>query len=340
MRYFCSRPKIPKVVDRRTRANKIQLNCTSQLNLAAAAHPKGFPAPPTGAITSNQVYIAALSNSSLEEFQAHQLPDFTYQVQEYIKISGQTKPKPTIFVVSFGFWDVYHFAGLEYTYGQNRTSEAIIDLFDQLDTLYEHYARVMTALPPPPAEGATNVTKVSTEEPKFQVVIPKLFDPTMSPGWITQRPVPLAPSSVAEEQKNGAYLANHWNVNMESAIKEWVQPRPQALDTDEDKFTQILKEIIFYDLPSYLLDLMVEQQLEEEGISDAAGMGDGESPFEDVSESCLVEGGEKCKEPEEFMFWDGFGLGSVAGEMVGKAVGEMVKEGRDAAKSIWHWGKP
>jgi hypothetical protein len=110
----------------------------------------------------------------------------------------------------------------------------------------------------------------------------------------------------------------------------------------------IAKDVFYYDLPKLLLDIIVEHQLEDEGLSDATGLGNGESPFESVYQPCMREaGGEDtdglvdlsgmlvCKEPEEYLFWDSFNMGAVVKGMIGAEVAEMVRENK-TLRSSWN----
>jgi hypothetical protein len=213
-------------------------------------------------------------------------------------------------------------------------------------------------------ESTTNNTNTSS----FRVIIPKLFDPTLLPGWLTLRPAPPAPSSIAEQQKNAVYLTERWNNLVENQVTAWVltTPKPSTFeqgsshddvrksasppastadeastDDQEPQSSAVEKDVFYFDLPKLLLDIIVEHQLEDESLSDASGLGTGESPFESVYQPCVREAEEDdtdglvdlsgmlvCKEPEEYLFWDWFNLGSVVKGMIGKGVGEMVKENK------------
>lgn len=241
--------------------------------------------------------------------------------------------------------------------GQNATDRSVNELFDQLNILYAHYSQNLSAAHTiaESTEAPTNVTeveKLSQTSSAFRVIIPKLFEPTLLPGWLSQRPVPLAPSSIAENQKNAVYLASRWNTLVENKLGSWMKeveqpPADIATTTTEElaSLPVVERDIFYYDLPQYLLDIIVEHQLEDEGLSDASGLGKGESPFESVYEPCIRETGAEeggvdlngqmvCKEPEEYLFWDSFNLGSVAKQGIGKEVGYMVKQGK-SMKQIW-----
>ena len=340
-----------------------QINCTSHLNFAASQLIESYPSSaPTGAITSNAIYVSSIANAQnppLETLAAELLPDLSAQIQKFIAMPPpSTKPKETLFVVSFGFWDIYSFAGMDFGLGMNVTDRTVEALFDQLNILYAHYSENLSAAHKTPEStdslNATEVEEPPHRTPPFRVIIPKLFDPTLLPGWLSQRPVPLKPSSIAENQKNAVYLASRWNTLVENKIGGWLKepalpPANMANTTTETlaSLPEVEKDVFYYDLAQYLLDIIVEHQLEDEGLSDASGLGNGDSPFEDVYEPCVREAGDGaedgfvdlngqlvCKEPEEYLFWDSFSLGSVAKEGIGKEVGKMVIQGK-SMKEIW-----
>lgn len=306
--------------------------------------------------------LATSPTPPLETLATELLPDLAAQIKEFIALPPPSpKPKETLFVVSFGFWDIYNFAGLDYTLGQNVTDRSANELFDQLNILYAHYSQNLSAahiVQETTIDAATNATEAEVElphkAPPFRVIIPKLFEPTLLPGWLSQRPVPLAPSSIAENQKNAVYLAYRWNTLVENLIGGWLKepalPPADTTNTTTETLAPlpvIEKDIFYYDLAQYLLDIIVEHQLEDEGLSDASGLGRGESPFESVYEPCVrdaedgaydgfvdLNGQMVCQEPEEYLFWDSFNLGPVAKEGVGKQVGDMVKQGK-SMRNIW-----
>lgn len=184
----------------------------------------------------------------------------------------------------------------------------------------------------------------------FRVVIPKLMDPTLFPGW-TERPAPLPPASVAEEQKNAVYLTERWNAVVENVIGEWMNgdglsrgnenqtgtQSEEAIDDGDELSPVVVKDMFYYDLPMNVLNILIDHQLKVEGMANAS---DPETPFESVRVSCMqdlegerndgfveVNGKLVCSDPKEYLFWDGFRIGSVANEGIGKAVGEMVNKG-------------
>lgn len=287
------------------------------------------------------------------------LPDLAAQVDKFLSLPlPESQPDETFFVVSFGIWDIYKLASLDFFRGQQAIAQMIPEIFIQIDKLYSHYTKSVGN--PTESKSSNDTEEIRTRKSPFQVIIPKLFDPTLLPGWLSQRPAPLRPSSIAEQQKNGMYLTNLWNAILENKVGEWLQnnasstakpnvegKQEEQRATSEKKRNVVDKDIFFYDLPRYLLDIIVEHDLEVAGLSDAQGLGKGESPFVQVYQPCLLDAGDGieegfvelngrliCKAPNEYLFWDSFNLGSVATEGIGKEVGEMIAK-KESMKNIW-----
>ncbi|ATZ57376.1 hypothetical protein BCIN_14g05220 [Botrytis cinerea B05.10] len=400
-----------------------ELSCTSKINLAVSQPSSSYPSsPPTGAFASNKVYLSSIedtagqNNNETKITAESMLPDLEAQVKSFIALPlPKKKLRETIFVVSFGTWDIWHYASLDYTKAQEAQNKAVAEIFAQLDNLYAHHRENLEAthVIVKPHNDSHVVAK-----PQFRIVIQKLFDPTMLPGWLSQRPIPLKPSSVAENQKNAISLVRDWDNSVENFIKPWFASTPEATTTSEwaepapeeqvsgdavpetsdqnDQQSQSQgkresegdveaeskpdipppqKDIYYYDLNRFLTEIIIEHQLEDEGLSDASGLGTKESPYISVYDPCVRAGddgeskkrgpGEKrksgkinkgnekrgemkdtkslpdingllvCEQPDEYLFWDDFNMGSQAKELVGKEIAKMVREGKTLRKS---WG--
>ncbi|KAB8288195.1 hypothetical protein EYC80_010200 [Monilinia laxa] len=366
-----------------------ELACTSQINLAASQPAASYPsAPPTGALASIKTYLSTIEripgyNKSSEVM----LPDFEAQIKSFIALpQPKHKLRETIFVMSFGTWDVWHYAALDYAKALEAQNKAVAEMFAQLDNLYAHHRATLEA---------THLIEVPHNEshvvpkPQFRVVIPKLFDPTMLPGWLSQRPVPLKPTTVAEVQKNAIHLLSEWDFKMENSIKPWFASTPEAATTSEwiepapekavsggenqsqskrgksekskekSEIAPPQKDIYYYDLNRFLTEVILEHQLEDEGLSDGYGLGSKESPYISVYDPCVREAdsGEDrrlakagsiqetrnapdingllvCESPDEYLFWDDFTMGSTAKEKVGREVAKMIKLGH-TLRAAW-----
>ncbi|KAI9644252.1 hypothetical protein NHQ30_007607 [Ciborinia camelliae] len=357
-----------------------ELACTSQVNLAASQPAASYPSsPPTGAFASNKIYLASIENTPGQKNNETKLtseamlPDLEAQIKSFIALpQPKHKLKETIFVLSFGTWDIWHYAALEYGKAQRAQDKAVEEMFAQLDNLYAHHRETLEA---------THVVEIPHNEshvvakPQFRVVIPKLFDPTMLPGWMGQRPVPLKPSTVAEHQKNAIALLREWDIKLENSFKPWFASTPVArttkvvehninqesrshtkreeaadkTETPEEKIEIIpppQKDIYYYNLHRFLIEIILEHQLEDEGLSDASGLGTKESPYISVYEACVREAADAdadgvdlhgllvCEAPDEYLFWDDFSMGSRAKEKVGREVAKMVRLGH-TLRAAW-----
>ncbi|CAL3968474.1 hypothetical protein PZA11_004052 [Diplocarpon coronariae] len=219
-----------------------ELNTTSFTSLAASQPSHDFPSlPPTGVYTSHSIHAYAIAHTRHlpSENTTYTLPDLATQIQTFKNIPlPATQPNDTVFVLSLGFWDVYDFARLDYAMGVNATDYSVAEVFRQLDVLYEYFSE--TLYPVSAAEGeevkaeedgapkadrkaARKYLQGGTMRPKFRVIIPRLFDPTLTPGWLSHRPAPLSPSSVAEQQKNAVYLTERWNQGLENGMGRWTR---------------------------------------------------------------------------------------------------------------------
>lgn len=294
------------------------MNCTAYVSFAAS-QPSGA-SPPSGAVTYEELYTSSPVN------QTSLLPDLATQVQKFLTSKQRSQLGRSVFAISSGFWDIYQLAGLDYALAQNLTDAAVESLVAQVHILYTHYSTDISFQP-------LNENKAA-RLPPFQLIIPRLFDPSLVPGWMLERAVPISPSTIAEQQKQAVYLTERWNSGLENALGTWV-----AAGAEDSLTVTPRRDIFYYDLPRHLLDIMIEHQLEHAGQRDASGWGTGKSPFTSVTDPCLDEsahdqknGGDKmsdavCADPSTYLFWDGFNLGCTANIEIGRQVATMIREG-------------
>lgn len=104
----------------------------------------------------------------------------------------------------------------------------------------------------------------------------------------------------------------------------------------------MLKDVFYYDLPLHLLNTIVEHHMESEGLTDAAGFGAGDSPYENVERPCVFQADDDedtlglgelgngmtvCVEPDMWLWWDAWVVGARAQKVVGKEVAVLVGSG-------------
>jgi len=183
-----------------------ELQCTSYLNFAASPS-TDRTADPAGALTSN-----AISSSKSK------IPDFSQQIRKYVSVPPPKLPTEVLFIVSFGIWDIYTYSSLEKSQAEKYIDESVDALFSQLDVLYEHLSTTSPSSNVSESDNTGNTTSNT-----FRLIVPRLFDTTLLPGWSSQRPLPEAPLSVAEEQKDTVWLIERWNQLMENHLGSWLQ---------------------------------------------------------------------------------------------------------------------
>jgi hypothetical protein len=212
-------------------------------------------------------------------------------------------PKETLWVFSFGTWDVWHLAALPRSLGEVALDGMAEVLFVQVERLYA--AALLEESPafsdfwglsPPDlhekvASGApTADTRAETEV--FRLLIPKILDPSLTPAWRSLRPAPPTPHSKAEHVKNAAYLTGRWNALMKAHMDTWRRsppPKPavpssstedngdraEARKTkrsdDDDQYLTVpfpRKEGRVFDAPALVLDALIERQLRDTNLHD------------------------------------------------------------------------
>ncbi|CAG8951063.1 hypothetical protein HYFRA_00006461 [Hymenoscyphus fraxineus] len=334
-----------------------EIDCTSYLNYASSQPVDEYPAnPPKGALTKNKIHIAShedKKHSHVSYAPLNLLPDLGEQIQSYIAENPPSEtPVETIFCVSHGFWDVYNLASLDLERAIIATDASVKELFHQLDILYAHHAKSYLH---------SNTKVENTNPPLFPVIIPHLLDPSLLPGWKTHRPVPISPSTMAEQQRNALSLTTRWNIGMENRMLSWLKEMPTfyrneiektvhpIIDTENhesrnatNEAVTVIKDIFYFDLAQKVLDILAEHQMQVAGISDARGRGTKPSPYKNINQACLRESADEedneadflelnghllCKYPEEYLYWDAFNIGSRAKENIGKELSKMIKVG-------------
>ena len=250
------------------------------------------------------------------------LPDISDQVSAFLSMEKpEQAPGETLWVFSFGTWDIWSLASMPRVTSTHAIDVMVEHIFREMERLYLHsldedsIAWSDSSLPMP-SEGAEsgstrhstlpagfNVTAVTdgietgsketgsketgskeTARTKhFRVLVPKLFDPTLTPGWHSARPEVPSVHSKAEQLRNAVLLTDLWNAYLHSRLREWVDtpgPEVEAEDDAEDEDPEAeeplqlpQRDAISYDLPAYLMEMIIEGQLRSAGVNDSKGMG-------------------------------------------------------------------
>ena len=238
-----------------TRASS-QLNCSSHLSFVPSVKDR------THSLLSNDLYAYALEKvfneteplgdkpgynySFLEdEYPIYwEAPDLTKQVKAFLAMPpSQMKTNQTVWVFSFGTWDIWSLASIPIKISEPLVDDMVNILFDNIELLYQH--SIINASVPA-TEAAPDAAPETVETPRetnttssprshgrevFRILLPKLFDPSMTPGWHNHRPTAPAVHSKAEQMRNAARLTNRWNDRLRYAMEIWAKtpdPTPDA----------------------------------------------------------------------------------------------------------------
>lgn len=269
-------------------------------------------------------------------------PDFSKQVTEFLsRPTPRESPKETIWVLNFGHWDVWNLAALPLQVSQTVIDGMVADVVVNIERLYKAssnetsiaysniQARTESASPAllpklqKPAltvgDGAMAVPDEQAAQ-SFRVIVPMIFDPTLTPGWKTERPVLPTAHSKAEQMRNAATLTERWNNKLQNAIEDWVKfdereakleaQRQHDAETSKPTTTTArftadpaaatatatptaapapIRDAIIYDLQEYVAEMIAERQLRNQGYVDQKGVGGRaeEKMFREVASPCI-----------------------------------------------------
>lgn len=247
----------------------------------------------------------------------------------------------TLWVFSFGLWDVWSLSSLPISSAKESVEVMTKDIFAQIERLYQAsmdptsiaYSDVSSMANRPAEEDpesqedsaadgpvekregaeAQVQEQAEAEQPEtsrpvesFRILVPRIVDPSILPGWRDLRPESPAVHSKAEQLRNAYSLTNAWNDGIVSALTEWVKTvDSKKEEKDEGEATTKSRRGLTlsraaagspptrdgyaYNLADYLLDAILERQMRNAKLTDGNGRGKGEleEGFHDVRNACL-----------------------------------------------------
>lgn len=182
-------------------------------------------------------------------------PDLKDQITQFLSMpKPRHPPRETLWVFSFGVWDVWSLAALPIPVGEQSVKDMTEDIFNQVERLYTAsmdsssiaWSDINTIVKSPSHNNTDedgNVAAKRDEEAaksetspteSFRILIPRIVDPSMLPGWRDLRPILPPVHSKAEQMRNAAELTEYWNNGVVTGLNNWVKkenPKP----TDEKK---------------------------------------------------------------------------------------------------------
>lgn len=221
------------------------MNCTSHISLV----------PDTHGLASNSIYAKELSelrditdNTNITEkpaldyaFIGEQYPvpintpDLAAQVDQFLAMpipDADDVPHETLWILSFGSWEIWNLAAMPRDVAEELIDSTVKHMFEQIEYLYKKSLdpksiafsdfwsnateSQIKELTDPEAIKSVDERKLES----FRVVIPKLFDITITPGW-RGRPAPTYPGSIAEHTRNAVWLTRYWNQAVDFTLHDW-----------------------------------------------------------------------------------------------------------------------
>ncbi|KAH6695657.1 hypothetical protein F5X68DRAFT_244432 [Plectosphaerella plurivora] len=230
-------------------------------NLGCSSHQSMIPPVdlPTQAFASKSIYADALRNVTengskessglnydflAKQYPVGDVPDLAAQVAKFLDLPKPVPPpRETTWVFTFGTWDAWALAALPLQQGNITVRAIAASIFEQIEVLYE---ASMDPVSPAHSDYYIYTTETSSilrsfsKNPAarpietFRVIIPRLFDISLTPGWHTLRQQPPAPHSMSEHLQAAAILTRVWDEEIKSRLAAW-KNLPVATKIREDQ---------------------------------------------------------------------------------------------------------
>lgn len=272
--------------------------------------------------------------------------DLKAQVDAFLALPKDKTPQKTLWVFSFGFWDVWSLSALPVAQAKESVDLMTRDIFEQVERLYTasldptsiaySHPTILKQVPleaansskiaeqappiedqplaerdvpgeeqaaPGPAASATQPATAMIEEENqkdpgtFEVLIPRVLDPSLLPGWRDLRPRIPSVHSKAEQMRNSAILTVEWNDRIADRMVDWVEQAEvdKSADFYMDTSTNVdaragpVRDGFGYNLADFVIDRILERQMLNAHLKDGNGLGESEidEGFRDVRNPCL-----------------------------------------------------
>ncbi|KAJ5637710.1 hypothetical protein N7490_007589 [Penicillium lividum] len=193
----------------------------------------------------------------------------------------------TIFVVSFGLWDIWSLVTKDYDTAAASIERRIQTIMDQLSKLSDTW-------------GSDEVKVILTQSPDVT------FLPAFSPAFTTQ----------GVEYKNAVKMLGYWNQKLREAAKSWDKGTIYLFDTDAFLLDRIR------DWQLYAAGITAESGLGTnedpgwENVADACV----ESPGSSQVMMSKDKDKKQCEHPEKYLFWNEMSLGPSAHRLMAAEV--------------------
>lgn len=208
-------------------------------------------APPQLSLTSNTLHSKAVDkivekqakddanptvNASFlsTTYGAHwEVPDLATQIASFLRLpKPQHTPDETLWVFSFGFWDIWSLSAYPYDIAEGLMSTLAANIFENVETIYTASQDSNSiAFSAYSAGGDTRLPWNNSIEP-FHILIPLLSDPTLIPGWHLDRPETSALNPKSEQLRNAVRLTKQWNDAIMFQKETWEKNNEKTASDD------------------------------------------------------------------------------------------------------------
>ncbi|OIW25698.1 hypothetical protein CONLIGDRAFT_559713, partial [Coniochaeta ligniaria NRRL 30616] len=355
-----------------------ELNCSSYLSFVPTS------GDPSRVMASTKLYATSVEqalnltvetygpgldyNFMLDKFPIEwQANDLSKQVDAFLAMKKPNhSPAETLWVFSFGMWDIWSLASEPLGVSKTIVDSVVEHIFVEVERLYAsatNETSIAWSEPIQPAETPSSerepVEQASKspadETAQFRVMIPKLFDPSLTPGWHSGRPDIPAVHSKAEQMRNAAVLTEKWNMNLTPKRLFWGTRGTDAETEKKEKQEEHVAAAVnnssvdtlpaprlpqrdgfLYDLKNYLDEVIVERQLKNSGLRDARRAGKlAEEGFQEVWTPCVPSSAAEptaraeevriCENPDDRLFYTPFAVAPRAVKTIARLAADMVR---------------
>ncbi|PSR77239.1 hypothetical protein BD289DRAFT_377968, partial [Coniella lustricola] len=347
------------------------LSCTSHMSMVPAPDVASF------SVSSNDLYANAVEKV-LNETEGQSGPgnDYSYlasyyppqwkssdlreQIDRFLAMpKPQNTPSETLWVVSFGFWDVFSMSALPLATAQDFMQSMTKDIFAQVQRLHAAstnpesiaFSDVNATTQSNNVEIEEAVAEASTNPlSTFRVLVPNVVDPSLLPGWRDLRPELPRAHSKAEQMRNAAALTRTWNDGMGKWLSEWIKLDEASAD-GKDKSAEFhfddkaaatatastpLRDGYAYDLADFVVGQMLERQMVNAHLTDGDGRGTSEleEGYRDITNSCLQPVSKICEIPSDHLFYTPFALSQKAIAKIADETALMIQSGESVRSKM------
>ncbi len=258
-------------------------------------------------------------------------PDLSSQVAQFLgSPPPQRPPKETVYVLSFGMWDIWSLASFPSAKAEAVVASIVSDIFANVEVLYNAAHKTDSAaysnysiapLDKTALSGSANRSKsefwlgASSQESElswddasepFRIVLPLLLDPSLVPGWRLNRPDAPELHTKPEQVRSAVHLTKLWNQHIVAEMDAWARKNVTLFqpgagpDADKKKASSkestghanstLLRDGIIFRLPDYVMDVIIDGQLQQRGIADKKGFGkfSNSEGFLEVDKPCVT----------------------------------------------------